>query len=561
MRVLTFIWSLFKKFPLMLSVNTFLQIMISMLGACSLLAISPLVDLFINPDLVGVSPITIKAIFILKILRLPVTLGSWSIVFVAFVTLTSLFRILADYYILKTRYIVTRGVMSEAFEDFFQAGWYFFSSSKQGMLLNTFTNELNGFIDALGGMAKFFAIFLQLIFYALVPFYISWQTTTISLFAALLFAAPLILLGKVTYQLGKVNTVTRNKMVSVIHENFNLAKLILGFGNQKKSINNFKKAFDKFRRAITNSQTFVDSMPSLYRPFGIITVVIALFAARHFDVALSEIMVLLVALYQVATSIGNLTANKHLLEKFFPSFEQIKSLQERAIEFKQFSGNKKFTGFKHELLINGLSFLYPGHNDHVLADINVQIPKGNMIAIVGESGSGKSTLIDLILGLHKPTSGHITFDSIPLVDFDTHSYRSQIGYVPQDSVLFNESIRNNLLWSNDSASNEDIVRACRLANADEFINQLIEGYDTVVGDRGIRLSGGQVQRIALARAILRKPELLILDEATSALDTYSERLIQEAIENIAHRTTVIIIAHRLSTIVKADRIYVLKKGG
>jgi ABC-type multidrug transport system fused ATPase/permease subunit len=196
-----------------------------------------------------------------------------------------------------------------------------------------------------------------------------------------------------------------------------------------------------------------------------------------------------------------------------------------------------------------------------LNNINATIPKGKMIAFVGESGAGKSTLIDTLIGFNKLKSGHIKIDGISLQDFDVNTYRKKIGYVSQESILFNMSIMDNLIWAKDDANEEDIKNACKLANANEFIENFYEGYQTVVGDRGVRLSGGQLQRIALARAMIRKPDLLILDEATSALDTKSERIIQKAIEKIANETTIVVVAHRLSTIANADYVYVLENGG
>ncbi len=190
----------------------------------------------------------------------------------------------------------------------------------------------------------------------------------------------------------------------------------------------------------------------------------------------------------------------------------------------------------------------------------MRIPKGRLIAFVGESGVGKSTLIDVIMGFNEPTAGRITVDGTPLQDFDIVSYRQRIGYVPQDSVLFDRSIRDNLLWANEAATDADIEHASAQAHAADFIDQLTDRYNTVVGDRGVRLSGGERQRVALARAILRKPAVLILDEATSNLDSRSERLIQEAIDSIAKETTVIVIAHRISTVMKADCIYVMRGG-
>ena len=192
--------------------------------------------------------------------------------------------------------------------------------------------------------------------------------------------------------------------------------------------------------------------------------------------------------------------------------------------------------------------------------ISFNIFQGEVLGIVGESGSGKSTITDLVLGLQIPEKGDVLLDGLALSQWKQNSFRKRVGYVPQDPFLFNTSIRENLLWSYDQATEQELWKACRLANAEAFIKELPQGIDTMVGDRGVRLSGGQRQRIALARALLRKPELLILDEATSALDTESERLIQQAIDSLAGHMTILIIAHRLSTIIKADIIYVLKEG-
>ena len=559
MRVFKFIKEIVKKFPFLLSVSTGLLVSVNLLGACSLFAISPIVDFFVHPDLKGASPLTLKAMEFLASLGLPVSLKTWLLIFIILVILASLLMVLARYSILRTKYAVLRDVMLGAFGDFFNARWFFFSSSKQGVLLNTFTRELTIVGDAFGAMAMFFASILQMAFFIVVPLYISWQVTLITLFLAFLFCFPFLLLGKLSYKLGALNTETSNKIISVIHENFSLAKVVLGFGNQHKASENLEKAFDAHRQVTLKSQMIGISMATLYRPLGIVAIVVALIVARSFSIPLSETAVLLLALLQVAFAVSHLTAQKNSLEIFFPSYEQIKRLRLQAEQLKQVSGLKKFEGFKGELTIKDLSFAYPEHQP-ILKQINITIPKGKMVALVGASGAGKTTLIDLIMGFHQPQEGEISFDGIKLENFDINSYRQRIGYVPQDSVLFNMSIIDNLLWTSSSATQEEIVRATKQANVQEFVEQLPQGYNTIAGDRGVRLSGGQVQRIALARAILRKPELLILDEATSSLDTYSERLIQQAIENIAKETTVIVIAHRLSTIVNSDYVYVLKEG-
>ncbi|HDL20057.1 MAG TPA: ATP-binding cassette domain-containing protein, partial [Nitrospirae bacterium] len=270
-------------------------------------------------------------------------------------------------------------------------------------------------------------------------------------------------------------------------------------------------------------------------------------------------VIILYALRTIIPMIGQVVTQKNTLSNFFPSYEQVNRIKDSAVEQIQKTGELAFKSLGDSIELKGVCFSYP-NKEPVLKNIDATIKKGKMTAFVGESGAGKSTIVDLLIGFNEPDNGIVTMDGIPLFDYDINSFRQRIGYVPQDCILFNTTIRDNLLWSKDDASESDIVEACKLANAHDFIKAMPEGYNTIVGDRGVQLSGGQRQRVALSRAILRKPELLILDEATSSLDSQSEILIQEAIERIAHQTTIVAIAHRLSTIARADWIYVIAGG-
>lgn len=559
MRAITFIRYIFSRFPFLLITNIILLLLTSLIDAASIFSLIVVVDLFINPSLNSASPLTKQIVNLVRSIGLPISLVWLLGIFLFFNTLKIILQIFSQYSILRTKYRVLREIMIETFQDFFNTKWYFFSSGKQGVLLNTFIREITVVGDAFGAIASYFSTILQIILYLVVPFYLSWQVTSVILVAALIFVLPFFLLGKISYKLGKLNTSTGNLISSVIQESLSLAKIIMGFGNQRKSVKSLEQAFDAHRHATLRSQTLSFAMPLMYYPFALFVLIIGLFVARKFTLPLAETAILFYSLVRVVPFFGQLTAQKHCLDNFFPSYEQIINLRQRAKQLKQLSGNKVFSGFSKEVTFENVYFAYPEH-EPVLVGINARIPKGKMVAFVGESGVGKSTLIDLIVGLHEPTSGCMSFDGVPLSEFDINSYRKRIGYVPQDSVLFNLSIRDNLLWADEKATEDEIIEACGQANAEEFIKKLPEGYDTLVGDRGVRLSGGQIQRIALARAILRKPDLLILDEATSSLDSYSERLIQQAIETIARETTVIVVAHRLSTIRNADYIYVMKNG-
>ena len=218
----------------------------------------------------------------------------------------------------------------------------------------------------------------------------------------------------------------------------------------------------------------------------------------------------------------------------------------------------KLAGLQQEISIEHINFKY--NDDYVLKDFSVTIPKGKTVALVGQSGSGKSTIANLLTRFYDVNEGEIKFDGHNIKNVSIKSLRKQIGLVTQDSILFNDSIKNNLILGKEDATDEDVIDALKIANAWEFVKDLPQGIDTNIGDAGGSLSGGQKQRLSIARAVLKNPPIMVLDEATSALDTESERLVQEALENMMKNRTSVVIAHRLSTIQNADTIIVMHKG-
>jgi subfamily B ATP-binding cassette protein MsbA len=214
--------------------------------------------------------------------------------------------------------------------------------------------------------------------------------------------------------------------------------------------------------------------------------------------------------------------------------------------------------FNGELRLENISFAY--EEEPVLEDFSLSVPKGKTVALVGQSGSGKSTIANLVARFYDVDKGSITLDGVDIRDITKASLRGLMGLVTQDSILFNDTVRNNILLGREDATQEEIEAAARVANAHEFITQLPNGYETSIGDGGNKLSGGQKQRLSIARAVLKNPPIMILDEATSALDTESERLVQDALEKMMRNRTSLVIAHRLSTIQKADQIVVMHKG-
>jgi subfamily B ATP-binding cassette protein MsbA len=261
---------------------------------------------------------------------------------------------------------------------------------------------------------------------------------------------------------------------------------------------------------------------------------------------------------QVIQPLKNLSSASYNIRKGSASIERIEHLIQEDVAIREIANPVAIRSFSDKIEFRNVSFYYG--DKMILSEINLVIEKGKSVAIVGSSGAGKSTLVDLIPRFHDVTAGELLIDGINIKEYSLESIRSQMGIVTQEAILFNDTIANNIALGMDVTAPDRIEYAAKIANADKFILQKEDGYQTNIGERGNKLSGGEKQRTTIARAVLKNPPILILDEATSSLDTESEKLVQDAINNLMNNRTSIVIAHRLSTVRHADEIIVLSKG-
>ncbi len=294
---------------------------------------------------------------------------------------------------------------------------------------------------------------------------------------------------------------------------------------------------------------------------GIFLIATLLVITDNRESSISTLFVYVLVFFRLRPVIKAFNDLRIKVARIVPRLEVVGSLL--RIPVKKFSGpteKRTINQLRTEIRFNNVGFRYPRTTKMVLKDIDFSIPCGSTTAIVGRSGSGKTTIADLLLGLYTPTTGEILVDGQNLLEHDIPSWRSKIGVVDQENYLLNTSVRENIRFGRPLTEATQVEMAARIACASDFVEALEEGYETVIGDRGLRLSGGQQQRLALARAVLSNPEILVMDEATSALDTLSERLIQRALESMRHERTIVVIAHRLSTVANADQILVVEGG-
>jgi len=366
---------------------------------------------------------------------------------------------------------------------------------------------------------------------------------------------------------GKIKTITRYRLYDFFTSSLNVIKYLKIRNAQSKMLNIFSSYLREYISVAGKSQFLSTSFsPFFTTASGILIMLIILINVKIFGFSensenlwVGNLFIFIICIYRLLNPVMNLNEafssidfNKFGHDQYKINFLDLKKNQE-------YSGNKKIHFIK-KISFNQVSFKYKGRKGETLKKINLEIFKGEMIAVAGKSGAGKTTLINLLVGLFKPTCGEIKIDNITLSENFLSSWRKKIGLVSQDVLLQNDSLINNLTFGLDKFKRIDVYNALVTAGCDDFVKDLPEGLETYIGENGIKLSGGQQQRITLARCILTNPEIIILDEATSNLDVYTEKIVNKNIMNLKKTKTLIVIAHRLSTIIKANKIIFLKKG-
>jgi len=389
------------------------------------------------------------------------------------------------------------------------------------------------------------------------------------LLVVLLLAVPVYISAKIFFfnriqRVNHENRLAQEKLTGTASEYMSALRLVRSFGEEDQAERELDHSSESFARSRI-AQSYVNALFGTYVHVGMQLLTLIVIAGGAIMAIKGGITI--GTLFAFLAGFGYILGPVHLFiglsEPYFAAKEGYVSIKElidsRYVE--AWHGTRREPALRGDIVYENVSFHYPTAPDKtVIRDLNLVIRPGEHIAFVGPSGSGKSTLANLLLGLYAPSAGRILLDGVPQAEWNMRWVRRQLAVVMQDSLLLSGSIGENIRFAKPSATEEEIQAAARLANAEEFILRLPEGYATAVGERGVALSGGQRQRIAIARAILRNPPVLILDEATSALDYESERLIQDALDRLSEGRTVITIAHRLSTIKSADRILVLRDG-
>ncbi|WP_294920315.1 ABC transporter ATP-binding protein [uncultured Prevotella sp.] len=466
--------------------------------------------------------------------------------------------------IIPIRTGVVRDIRNQLYQKITSLPLGFFSDERKGDIIARMTGDV-GEIESsiMSSLDMLFKNPILIISYFTALLFISWQLTLFTLIFVPIFGWFMGFVGRKLKRKSIEAQSLWSDTMSQVEETLGGLRIIKAFCAEDKMNKRFSNINNNYRTSVQRVNIRQQMAHPMSEFLGTVLIIIVLWVG---GILVLDQQILsgptfiyyLVMLYSIINPLKDFSKAGYNIPKGLASMERVDKILKAVNTIKEPAHPKHIASFEHQIEFRHVSFRYG--EQWVLKDVNLVIEKGKTVALVGQSGSGKSTLVDLIPRYYDVQEGEVLIDGINVKDLGIHDLRQLIGNVNQEAILFNDSFRNNITFGVDSATQEQVEQAARIANAHEFIMQTEHGYDTNIGDRGGRLSGGQRQRVSIARAILKNPPILILDEATSALDTESERLVQDALERLMKTRTTVAIAHRLSTIKNADEICVMHEG-
>jgi subfamily B ATP-binding cassette protein MsbA len=579
MRSLATIFQYIKRYPALVILYFLFNILSAVFSIISLVMLAPFLQvIFKAPELVNkqitsrfaIGPIGTFYDWLTQLVNTPdgkvKALTAICVVVVIAITLKNVFYYLALYVLNPIRNNIINDMRADMFHKILNLPIGYFNEQRKGDLMSRLTNDLNA--------VEYSTVsFLEVIFrepITILFFIASMIKLSPELSLFLLFFLPAIgfVIGRVGRSLKRVSGKVQEKLgsiLSIIEETIGGIRVLKAFNAESHQS---KKFFDENRNLFhvknkANRRRDLGSPVSETMAIAAVCFVLwyggrMVLRQTAFNLSGGDFLTFIAIFTQIIPSLKMFSQAFYNIRNGAASIDRIKVLLHQQESIKEIVHPKQLQSFNRSIEFRQVSFAYA--DTPILCDINLKISKGKTVAFVGSSGAGKSTLADLVPRFHDVTSGELLIDGINIKEYSLKSLRSQMSIVTQEPILFNDTIANNIKLGKEDATDEEVIQAAKVANAHNFIMQKEEGYNTNIGDRGSKLSGGERQRITIARAVLKNPPILILDEATSSLDTESERLVQDAINNMMQNRTSLVIAHRLSTIRHADEIIVLQKG-
>lgn len=475
----------------------------------------------------------------------------------------NLFRYLAQYYMVGLRSGTSRDVRNALYDKILHLPVSYFTEQRKGDVMTRISSDVDNVQRyTLLPVIELFRSPFMLVSTLLVLIYMNWKLTLVAFIMLPIMGFIIGTISKSLKNDTKEAQTVLGKLISNVEETLSAAKIVKVFNAEKILGQRFNETSTNWRSLTNRVERKYEMASPMSELLGSFTIIMLVWFGGKLvvqnEMEPEVFFVFLGLFFQLLDPAKALSKAFSDISRGNASAERVLDILDADVVVNEKSNAKEISVFNHYIEFRDVSFAYDDHN--VLKNFNLKINKGETVALVGQSGSGKTTVANLLSRFYDVTQGQILIDGVPLTDLKLKSYRKLIGMVTQESVLFNDTIFNNISLGKENATLEEIESASKIANADEFILKMPEQYHENIGEGGGKLSGGQKQRISIARAVLKNPPIMILDEATSALDTKSERLVQDALNHMMENRTSLVIAHRLSTIQNADKIVVMDNG-
>ena len=449
---------------------------------------------------------------------------------------------------------------SKVYDQLLSVGMRFIEQEPDGKLMNTLENETYATSDAVAIVIDLVVSILTVMIFAAFLLLISWKLTFLVITVLVLISILIKTMTRHVKSLSRDGLAADESFSQHILDLFRGLRTIRAYARELYERKRFESVLDLVNKINIKLEIYSGFIEPLSEALTAVLIVFILLFASQYPISFPAVLVFIFILYRLRPYFAGLDETRTALMGSIASVEAVTALLERQNKPYIQSGHDHFHGLQDSIKFDSVCFQYEPNGPQTLQDITIKIPRGKTTAVVGPSGAGKSTLIHLLIRFYEPSGGKIYVDSLPLEKLNLTSWRSRLAVVDQEEYIFNTTVRKNIAYGRLDAENNEIVTAAELASADQFIQDLPKGYDTILGDQGVRLSAGQKQRISIARAIVRNPEIILLDEATNALDSISENHIHNNLRNLPANHTIITVAHRLSSIEQADHIVVLEAG-